>query len=762
MTGRVLRGCLAAASVCLVGAIAVPWVSAAPTSAAQAASRTAPASSTPVAAASAPATAASAPAGAASAAIPFVSPHAGNIRRSSSADAWGGPRHTGDETLSNRVANYNIEATLDPEAHTIDAHEHLNWRNRSKRPVRKIYLHLYLNAFENADSTFFTERREMSGSGHARGGATLQEGEWGYTELGDITQNGDTVEWRYVHPDNGPDSDHTVVELDLPHAVPAGDTLDLDIDFHDQLPRVVMRTGWVGKFHLVAQWFPKIGVLELPGERGADHVRWNVHEFHYHSEFYADYGNYDVKLTVPKGYTVGAVGREADAPEQHDGMVTHHFLQNDVEDFAWVAAPDYDVKHTTWTGEGSPKVDVSVIYPPEYKASAEPVMQATRDSLDYFSKTLGPYPYDSVTAVVPPYNAGEAGGMEYPTFFTAEGYKSITPGTMSQRMIDFVTIHEFGHGYFMGILGSNEFEEPFLDEGMNQYWDERMLADRDEMFHFTTPLLKWLGFDPAVAPYVMERMTGVVALGEPPDTLDENSWDRMSNASYGAVYMRSASALRTLENLVGHDTMDKAMKLYYQRWKFRHPSAADLRDALAEGTGRPDLVHRVFATQVFGTDTVDDEVVSIHAIKDKPRAGSRVDNGKRTTVTDDDVAARAASARSAWQADHDTENGSAYPWHSVVTVRHKGAILPTTLKVTFADGSTDTVAWDGNRRWKRFTWDKHVKVTQAELDPDQDNLLDADKLNDGHATKANTAASRRWTTDFAAFAESVFSFVVTL
>lgn len=699
----------------------------------------------------------------ASAPIPFVSPHAANIRVASAADAWGGPRSDSDATLSDRVTGYRIEATLDPDAHTIDARQRMTWRNRSQRPVDKVYLHLYLNAFEGPDSTFFTERRAFSGSGHSRGAAALKKGEWGYIDLQQVKQGGQNVSWRYVQPDDGPKTDRTVVELELPQSVPAGATLTLDMKFHDKLPRVVERTGWFGKFHLVGQWFPKIGVLELPGERGATEPRWNVHEFHYHSEFYADYGNYDVKLTVPKGYTVGAVGQEQGRPVEHDGKVTHHFVQDDVEDFAWVAAPGYKAMTTTWTGSGSPEVAVKVIYPPEYKASAKPVLKATTDSLDYFSKTLGPYPYKTVTAVVPPYNASEAGGMEYPTFFTAEGYADVTPGTLSQFMIDFVTIHEFGHGYFMGILGSNEFEEPFLDEGMNEYWDQRMLSDRNQKVHLTTPFLRWLGFDPSIGPFVMERLGGVLGIDFPADSLDANSWDRMSNMSYGSVYSRSASAMHTLENLLGRDAMSRAMKLYYQRWKFRHPSAADLRDALAEGSGQPELVGQVFDSQVYGTERVDDSVVSVDSTEQVPRAGTVMKDGKRVTLTDEEVDKQIDEAREAWEKAHkDAEYGGPYPWHSVVTVRRTGTALPTTLKVTFADGSTETASWDDDSRWKRFSWDKHVKAVSAELDPGHKNFLDVDKLNDSHVVKADHSASRRWAADFAALFESFCTLLVTL
>ncbi|MBB6183921.1 M1 family metallopeptidase [Oleiagrimonas soli] len=714
----------------------------------------------------APAAATSAPAAAGSAAstpIPFVSPHAANIRTASSPDAWGGARTPADATLSNRVTSYTIEATLDPDKHTVDAHQVMTWRNRSDRPIDKIYLHMYLNAFEGPGSTFFTERRTFSGSGHSRGAAKLKKGEWGYIDLKKVQQNGQDVAWRFVQPDDGPKTDHTVVEMDLPQPVPAHGTLTLNVDFHDQLPRVVERTGWWGKFHLVAQWFPKIAVLELPGERGATEVRWNAHEFHYHSEFYADYGNYDVKLTVPKGYTVGAVGHEASAPVDADGKVTYHFQQTDVEDFAWVAAPGYKTMDTTWTGPGSPQVKVRVIYPPEFEVVAEPTMKATTDALTYFSKTLGPYPYKTVTAVIPPYNASEAGGMEYPTFFTAENSEEYTKGTTSQYMIDFVTIHEFGHGYFMGILGSNEFEEPMLDEGMNEYWDQRMLTDRKQDIHAASPLMKKLGIDPAIPPYAYERASGVLGINFPSDSLDANSWDRLSNSSYGSVYSRTASTMRTIENLVGRDAMAKAMKLYYERWKFRHPSAADLRDALAEGTGQPALIHQIFDAQVYGTQRVDASVVDVDSAEQLPQAGTVVKDGKRVTITESEVDKQIADAREAWKKAHkDAKHGGPYPWLSTVTVRRTGAPLPRTLEVKFADGSSETVKWDDDSRWKRFTFLKPVKAVSAELDPDRPLYLDANKLNDSYSVKKNGSASSRWAADAQALLQSFYTFVGTL
>ena len=187
-----------------------------------------------------------------------------------------------------------------------------------------------------------------------------------------------------------------------------------------------------------------------------------------HSEFYADYGHYDVRIDVPEGYTVNATGEETDAPQRRDGRVVHRFVQGDVHDFAWTA----DKRTATpleglYNGAGSPPVKVIVLVPPEYAHNAAPVLKATLDALTYFPKTLGPYPYRTVTAVIPPFNATEAGGMEYPTFFAAAEFRDATPGRLASYALDFGTIHEFGRGYCYGILGSNEFEEPMLDKGLN-------------------------------------------------------------------------------------------------------------------------------------------------------------------------------------------------------------------------------------------------------------------------------------------------------
>lgn len=713
----------------------------------------------------APAAAASVPPGAASAAlpdIPFAAADAAAVSVPSAANAWGGERSGNEPTLSDRVVSYRIDAELDAAKHAVSGKQHMTWRNRSDRPVSKVYFHLYLNAFQNEGSTWFTERKVLTAHGRSRGAAALKKGEWGWIELKQVKQGDAALKWQFVQPDGGPATDQTVVRIDLAEPVPAGGTLALDIDFLSQLPRVVERTGWFGDFNLVAQWFPKIGVLELPGERGATAPRWNVHEFHFNSEFYADFGLYDVRLTVPADYTVGAVGKLQGPPETANGKSTYHFVQGDVHDFAWVAAKGYKTLDGSWQGPGSPKVDVRVIYPDEYTASAAPVLKATTDSLTYFSNSLGAYPYETVTAVVPPYNASEAGGMEYPTFFTAEGYAKVEPGTLTQYAIDFVTIHEFGHGYFYGLLASNEFEEPMLDEGMNEYWDGRMTRDSGEKIVLASGWMKRLGITPAMTGFEAERLGA--GLHQPPDPLGANAWDRLSSSSYGTVYSRTATAMHDLEERLGKPVLERAMHEYYRRWRFRHPSSADLRATLAEVSGNPKAVNEIFDQYVYGTAQIDDRVASIDTAEVLPPAGSTLKDGRRSELDSDALDRQVDKQRDDWDKAHpNAKPGSGpFPWHSTVTVRRDGVPVPQLLRVKFADGSSEDVHWNDGRRWARFDFTRPSKVVSATLDPEQKIYLDANKLNDSRTTKADGSASRRWSADAASLLQVFYALVGSL
>jgi hypothetical protein len=350
--------------------------------------------------------------------------------------------------------------------------------------------------------------------------------------------------------------------------------------------------------------------------------------------------------------------------------------------------------------------------------------------------------------------------MEYPTFFTAEGYAGVEPGTLSQYELDFVTIHEFGHGYFYGLLANNEFEEPVLDEGLNEYWDLRMLRERGQQFFGGTSFTRKLGFAPGFDAFAAER-TGTPR-SEPADAPGQNAYDRLQGI--GPVYSRTATVMRDLEARIGKEAMERGFKEYYRRWKFRHPSTADLRETLAEATGQRAVVETVFAQQVYAATKVDDRIADLSSREQLPLPGTRQVDGKWVEDKQADLDKRIEKDRADWKKAHPKagEGLGPYAWRTEVLLRRYGAAVPQTLVLRFADGSSETVRWDGNEAWRKFSWTRPARAVSAELDPQRLHYLDVSKLDDSRTLEPNAAASRRWGMEVAAFFEYLITLIATV
>ena len=235
------------------------------------------------------------------------------------------------------------------------------------------------------------------------------------------------------------------------------ETIEIEVEWDAKVPRPFARTGYRDEYYFIAQWFPKLGVLEDAG--------WNTHQFHAHTEFYSDYGVYEVRITVPQRFVVGASGREVGRAENADGTVTHRYGAEDIHDFAWTASPDFVDVRQTFEHPTLPPVEMRLLLQPEHAGQESRHFDATAATLKYYGEWFGAYPYDHITIVDPAYRSG-SGGMEYPTLFTA-GARWLGPARVAQP--ERVTIHEAGHQFWYGIVGSNEFEHAWMDEGINTF-----------------------------------------------------------------------------------------------------------------------------------------------------------------------------------------------------------------------------------------------------------------------------------------------------
>ena len=216
----------------------------------------------------------------------------------------------GSAPLSTRVVAYRIDAKLDPATHTITATETLTYHNLTGQPQQDFPFHLYLNAFQ-PQSTWMAEQRldspEYKWKPEHRGAIRVTSVE--AVGMGDVTST-----MHFTQPDDTNTEDHTVMQIKLPKPVAAGADVQFKIAFEDQMPQVVARTGYMRDFYMVGQWFPKVGVWW----KGA----WNCHQFHRDTEFFADFGTFDVNLTMPKNEVVGAGGDLVSSTENSDGTKT--------------------------------------------------------------------------------------------------------------------------------------------------------------------------------------------------------------------------------------------------------------------------------------------------------------------------------------------------------------------------------------------------------------------------------------------------------
>ena len=593
-------------------------------------------------------------------------------------------RGGGQPKPERRVASYKIDARLDATKHIVTATSTMTWRNDGKSPVDRLPFHLYLNAFKNEQSLFMRVAH-----GEMRG-AKMGDNSWGWIQLESVQVAGIELASKLEFP-NKPDE--TVVELPLAQPVEAGGTIEVHFKWTAQLPEVFARTGYKGEFHLIGQWFPKIGVRV--GLEGAE--TWECRPFHAYSEFFADFGTYDVSLTVPNTYVVAATGVLDNVTEAPGGTRTWVYKAEDVHDFVWMADPYMEMMERTAKVEDG-EVKVRVLYRPPQEAFAKRHLQAGVGAIEKFSAAYVPYPWPIMTIVDPPPDAMfGAGGMEYPTLVTTAGdHALMRPGV---RLPEFTTVHEVGHNWFQGILASNEPLEAWLDEGVNEWADGKVMV---ELYGARSNVVDWMDWHAEVIGLESVRGEGVV-LPSPIATATFAFVDDMGWAI--ATYSKTMRALKTIENTVGAKKMADAMKAYAKKYAFTHPTGREFFEHLQSelGTDLSWFIQPAF--QDVGI--VDYKLRDASCRKARPPRGVFEQNGIRKTVTKDDA----------------KETGS-YVCDVVVT-NTGGLHVPVEIELRFEDDSAQRVKWDdkGNGSWERFTVERSSKLREVWIDPDNKVVL---------------------------------------
>ncbi len=553
----------------------------------------------------------------------------------------------------------------------LTGHEIVTYTNTTADPIPDLVFHLYLNAFRDANSIFLRET-----------GGMHRLNRWdpehpGWIEVTTIRlADGTPLALEEIE-------DGTLARAELPVPVAPGEAVNIELDFRAQLPRVFARTGYVDDFFMVGQWFPKLGVWQ-DGD-------WNAYPFHANSEFYADFGDYDVSITLPAGYVTGATGLPVSTVDNGDGSQTVRYRAENVIDFAWAASPHFrqatrqvmlPPPRRGRAGEGvvlppplreragEDAVECLYLYLPEHAWSVERVLDATEVALRHYSEWYGPYPYARFTVVDVPDDGEGAGGMEYPMLVTAGPMSLIGWGAGPiraglDRSLELVIVHEIGHQWWQSTVAFNEAEEPWLDEGFTDYSTVRAV---NAAYGTDTSALAAGGI--RIGYLDMRRLEYLTA---PRTPMYGKAWD-FTMMEYGvAAYSKPVLALTTLERTLGEEVMLDVMSTFFERYRFAHPTTEDFR-AVAEEVSGQDLTW-FFDGLVYGGGVLNYTVTAVEE-------------------------------------------------HSVTVERQGDVAIPTEVLVTFADGSTVLQPWNGLETPQTFSYPDRPSVRSAEVDPQRKLVID--------------------------------------
>jgi hypothetical protein len=428
------------------------------------------------------------------------------------------------------------------------------------------------------------------------------------------------------------------------------------------------------------------------------------------------------------------------AVDNADGTRTLHFRQEDVHDFAWVTSPRLREVPARFEEAGYPPVDIRLLLQPEHSHLAERYIEATRIALRSYGAWSTPYPYAQVTVVDPAWGSA-SGGMEYPTLFTG-GAALLSPKSLQSP--ESVTVHECGHQFWYGLVGTNEFEEAWLDEGINSYHDEKATQIALGPVGWEKRYFGVSGYSrgtqapiPVVAPGVWLRrgdgQLGSLRRSGAVDEMARPTWGYRTVDAYTLnSYNKPALTLQTLEGLVGDDTMTRILRTYARRFRFAHPTTADFIAVVSEVTGQD---YRWFFDQTWFSSEQCDYAISVRNTRPRVLAGyTEGPDGRPVLVP---------PTRGAASTD---DKG----FDSEVTVQRLGGVrLPVEIRVEFADGRVKYETWDGQYRWTRLRY-PGAKVRAADVDPYGKIAIDIDPGNNSWADNdpvARRAASKwaaRW------------------
>jgi hypothetical protein len=506
---------------------------------------------------------------------------------------------TAGEGYWQQDVRYEIRVSLDTEDHTLAGHETLHYTNNSPDTLRDVWFHAYPNAYKDNNSVY---ARECAAAGQRRFHFAGDD-ERGFIDFQAFQFESEDVRWEYKP------GDETEIRVELPRPIPPGGASRFDIDFFVKIPAFFSRLGHKDDHYEISQWYPKIVVYDSRG--------WHPDGYHIAGEFYGEFGTFDVWVTLPSAYVVAAsgvlVGPEAEtaaldslaartarvasltgrdrkkalkhlekaAEAAPKATKTLHFRAENVHDFAWFVDRHFLLKRGHF-GD----VAINVYVRPEHEQAWKDVVDYVHDTLHYYGAWYGPYAYTQMSVVDG--MCSDVSGMEYPGITVVSA--DLPPFLRSHlRVLEMVVMHETGHQWFYGLLGSNEMDEAWLDEGINTFSEQRYMETKYGRAGNWTDWprgLRWLPeFDDRTVGTLTYHSLGEIDRDEP--ILKPAYAYREGTSGYAlSAYWKAAWMMWTLREALGDSVFDDVMLAYVGDWRFKHPHTEDFIEVAERVSGR--------------------------------------------------------------------------------------------------------------------------------------------------------------------------------
>jgi hypothetical protein len=583
------------------------------------------------------------------------------------------------------IASYKIDVKLDVKKKSISGQEKITFLNTSTENIDTLHLHLFPNAF-SSDSTIFVKESDYLKE------LMKKEEDRGYLKIKTVRDESVEVGYKVTE---------TIMSIFLPEPLKPGRVIELSCEFELKVPKITFRMGYDENNFLLCEWFPKMAVLEQDGT-------WRNFPSHYMTEFFSDFGTYDVSITLPLEYAIDGTGYITAEKNNPDSTKTVSFHAEKVHDFAWAASPDFKIRKEKIDG-----VEVIFLILPGDLYRLPRWVKGAQATLDYCGSHFGKYPYDKLVIADSRVGLG-AGAAESPMFITMPPDVPFLPQNI--RFDEWVIIHELVHEWWYGIVASNEAEEAWLDEGLTTYTTRKIMEEEYGKQGNVIDLwgIKISDENLSKFPYLASSKI---------DPIVKPSWEFASVASYGVnVYYKTSLVLDLLENLVGKEEMAHFLKEYYNQFQFRHPKTEDFKGLAGEVFDQN--LDVFFEDWFYDTKTCDYEV---RRIKSEEKGDSKKEKLYETTVE----------------------------------LRRNGdIIIPVDILIELENGEKIRESWDGKEKWYKLKLNTKAKIKSALVDPENKIVLDLNVNNKGLSIKSHRWPVFKFFSDYLFWMESFVQWIV--